>query len=162
MSQKRLLLLFFFPCLFVVASPVLLAQESFRMICRGGPGMSVRISPTDVHNTAQKLGLFFNKSNKAAGQMGKSLQPGTCAWIDRSLNGQEPDIVAQNIRQGYAYHVQVDNQGHVIKFTPENNIYAWVNDVRNPSKFWTFYAYNTNQGELRATNSYRGTGVPID
>lgn len=124
--------------------------------------MTVKISPVDVQNTGQKLGLFFNKSNRAAGQIGKSLSPGTCAWVDRPLNAKEPDIIAQNIRPGYVYQVTFNNRRDVMSFKPETNIYAWVNDVRDPSKFWTFYAYNTNQGELLATKSYRGAGVPFD
>lgn len=124
--------------------------------------MTVKISPVDVQNTGQKLGLFFNKSNRAAGQVGKALFPGTCAWVDRPLNAKEPDILAENIRPGYVYQVTFNNRHDVMSFKPENNIYAWVNDVRDSNKFWTFYAYNTNQGELRATKSYRGNGVPFD
>src|SRR5713226_5954393 len=160
MLRRRLLITAMW-LLSAVLPPSVFAQQTYRLICRGGPGMRVRISPGDVRNSYQKLGLFFNKSGRAAGQTGKPLQPGTCAWVDRPLNAQEPDIVAQHIRQGFQYHVDVDRGGHVTRFTPETSIYAWVNDVRDPDKFWTFYAYNTNQGELRATRSYRGTGVPI-
>lgn len=148
--------------LLVAASPISLAQQSFRIICKGGPNIKVRISPGDVHNSYQKLGLFFAKSAHAAGQNGAGLQNGTCAWVDRPLNAREPDILAQDIRPGYQYHVDLDASQHVVRFRPTNNTYNWVNVLRVPGKIWTFYAYNTNQGELKVTRSYAGTGVPID
>lgn len=146
----------------VVTCALLPAQQSFRMICKGGPGMRVRISPGDARNSYQKLGLFFNKSSRPAGQKGAGLPNGTCAWVDRPLNAAEPDILAQDIRPGYAYHVDLDASKHVVRFRPTNNIYNWVNVLHVPGKLWTFYARNTNQGELKVTQSYEGTGVPID
>jgi hypothetical protein len=138
------------------------AQQNFRMICKGGSNMRIRISPGNAQNSYQKLGLFFNKSPRAAGQKGAGLSNGTCAWVDRPLNKQEPDILAQDIRPGYRYKVDLDSSKHVIRFRPTNNWYNWVNVLRVPGKLWTFYAHNTNQGELKITQSYGGTGVPID
>lgn len=157
--MKRILLLASVVTLFSCVAP---GQESFRIICKGGPSMKVRISPGDVNNSYQKLGLFFTKSARAAGQKGATLANGTCAWVDRPLNNQEPDILAQDIRKGYQYHVDLDASKHVVRFRPTNNWYNWVNVLRVPGKIWTFYAYNTNQGELKVTRSYEGTGVPID
>jgi hypothetical protein len=152
----------FLVLLFALISSVAQAQQSFRMICKGGAGIKAKISPGDVGNSFQKLGLFFNKSPRAAGQNGAKLANGTCAWVDRPLNSAEPDILAQDIRPGYRYHVDLDAGKHVVRFQPTNNIYNWVNVLRIPGRLWTFYAYNTNQGELKVTQSYQGTGVPID
>lgn len=146
----------------ILLSALSSAQQSFRIICKGGPGMKVRISPGDVHNSYQKLGLFFTKSRRAAGQNGAALQNGTCAWVDRPMNAREPDILAQDIRPGYQYHADLDASRHVIRFRPTNNIYNWVNVLQVPGKLWTFYARNTTHGELKVTQSYAGTGVPID
>jgi hypothetical protein len=157
--MKRILLL---ASLLTLLSSGALGQESFRIICKGGPTLKVRISPGDVNNSYQKLGLFFTKSTRAAGQKGAGLANGTCAWVDRPLNGEEPDILAQDIRRGFQYHVDLDASKHVVRFRPTNNWYNWVNVLRVPGKIWTFYAYNTNQGELKVTRSYEGTGVPID
>jgi hypothetical protein len=121
-----------------------------------------KISPGDVHNSFQKLGFFFVNSPRAAGQTGAGLANGTCAWVDRPLNSQEPTILAEDIRAGYQYHVDLDAGKHVVRFRPTNNIYNWVNVLRMPGKLWTFYAYNTNQGELKVVRSYQGTGVPFD
>lgn len=148
--------------LMITASSLCFGQQSFRIICKGGPSMKVRISPGDQRNSYQKLGLFFTKSARAAGQNGAALQNGTCAWVDRPMNAREPDILAQDIRPGYQYHVDLDASRHVIRFRPTNNSYNWVNVLQVPGKLWTFYARNTNQGELKITQSYAGTGVPID
>jgi hypothetical protein len=138
------------------------AQQSFRIICKGGANMKIRISPGDAKNSYQKLGLFFTKSPRAAGQKGAGLANGTCAWIDRPLNAQEPDILAQDIRKGFQYKVDLDASKHVVRFTPTNSWYNWANVLRVPGKYWTFYAYNTNQGELKITRSYEGNGIQID
>lgn len=157
--MKRIFLL---AGMLVMVSAGSFAQQSFRIICKGGPGMKVRISPGDARNSYQKLGLFFTKSARAAGQQGTALQNGTCAWVDRPLGANEPDILAQDIRPGYQYHVDLDASKHVVRFRPTNNTYNWVNVLQVPGKIWTFYARNTNQGELKITQSYAGTGVPID
>jgi hypothetical protein len=157
--MKRIVLLALAVMLLSALSP---AQQSFRMICKGGPGIKVRISPGDARNSYQKLGLFFTKARRAAGQNEAALQNGTCAWVDRPMNAREPDILAQDIRPGYQYHVDLDASRHVVRFRPTNNIYNWVNVLQVPGKLWTFYARNTNQGELKITQSYEGTGVPID
>jgi hypothetical protein len=157
--KRALLLTPLFALLFSVATA---EPQSFRIICKGGANIKVRISPGDVHNSFQKLGFFFVNSPRAAGQTGAGLANGTCAWVDRPLNSQEPSILAQDIRAGYQYHVDLDAGKHVVRFRPTNNIYNWVNVLRVPGKLWTFYAYNTNQGELKVTRSYQGTGVPID
>lgn len=146
----------------VLTSALSFAQQSYRIICKGGPKINVRISPGDAHNSYQKLGLFFAKSVHAAGQNGTALQNGTCSWIDRPLNAREPDILAQDIRPGYQYHVDLDSSRHVVRFQPTNNMYNWVNVLRVPGKIWTFYAYNTNQGELKVTQSYAGTRAVFD
>lgn len=154
--------IFLFSAMVALGSSMCFAQQSFRIICKGGPSIKVRVSPGDARNSYQKLGLFFAKSPRAAGQKGTGLANGTCAWVDRPLNAREPDILAQDIRAGYRYHVDLDASKHVVRFQPTNNTYNWVNVLRVPGKLWTFYAYNTNQGELKVTRSYGGTGVPID
>ena len=141
-----------------------LGQESFRMICRGSSqGIVVKIHAGDASNSYQKLGLFFQKAPRAAGQNGRTLLPGTCAWVDRPINAAEPDIIAHNIPPGLHYQVDFDRPGgNVIHFRPHNGAYGWVDDLHNPNKLWTFYVYNTRQGELRVTQSIAGTGVLID
>jgi hypothetical protein len=125
--------------------------------------MQVTIHAADARNSHQMLGLFFKKSPFAAGQDGKKLPAGTCAWVDRPLNAAEPDILAQDLPPGFRYQVEYDHpNGHVIHFRPHGAVHGWVDDLHDPNKWWTFYAFNTNQGELKATKSYSGAGVLFD
>jgi hypothetical protein len=125
--------------------------------------MHVTIHAADAQNSHQMLGLFFKKAPSAAGQDGRKLPPGTCAWVDRPLSAAEPDILAQDLPAGMRYRVDYDHpNGHVIHFRPHDGTHGWVDDLHDPNKRWTFYAFNTNQGELKVTRSYAGSGVLFD
>ena len=61
------------------------------------------------------------------------LQPGEGSWLDRALNGNEPNVLKQNLSQDEAQFVTAY--------------------LRNPDHYATFYCSNTNQGYFQAANS---------
>lgn len=67
---------------------------SYPMLCRGGPGMRIMVSH-DVDGAgmpgATAMHVYFNRAPAAANTM--MPPPGTCAWKDRPLAGNEPAVL---------------------------------------------------------------------
>lgn len=105
----------------------------FTLLCRGSHTMHFGIHPGDAQGSYNILGLFFNKGTHPAGL---GLNPGEASWLDRGMSDNEPDILQEHVPAG-------------VTFRP------WMVDLRDPSKYWYFDVYNTNQGVLRVVNSHR-------
>jgi hypothetical protein len=60
------------------------AEQDYPMVCKGGGNMSLTIS-----DEGPKLTISFAKSPQAGSRQEPA--PGTCAWVDRPINPQEPD-----------------------------------------------------------------------
>ena len=102
--------------------------------CRGGGSMRSRSHSGNAQHTYNILGLFFDKGNRAAGL---GLAPGQCSWLDRGMRNGEPDILQQEVR-------------------PNVTSALWFQDMKNPSKYWTFNVFNTNQGVMKVTGAFPG------
>src|SRR5262245_55536367 len=72
-------------------------SESYLLYCRGG-GFTMDLAiigdnrgPTGSEHAT---GLFrFRRGERAASARGETLQPGTCAWIDRGMLPSEPAVI---------------------------------------------------------------------
>jgi len=120
--------------LVAVAVPAGHAQQSFPLVCRGGPEMRTRAHTGNTQHTFNILGLFFTKANRPAGSRGRNLAPGQCSWVDRGMRTNEPDILQQEVG-------------------PAVNSAPWFADMKNPGKFWIFDVFNTNQGVMKITRA---------
>jgi hypothetical protein len=80
----------------------------------------------NVQHSFNILGLFFTKGTRPAGS---ALAPGQCSWFDRGMSNNEPDILQEEV-------------------PPNVNAAPWFQELRDPSKFWTFNVFNTNQLKL--------------
>jgi len=92
------------------------------------------------------LSLKFLAGPWAAGGA-EGLIPGTCAWLDRPLNELEPRVIrfeAPAIR----------TPGPTL---PVRGSFPDDDDLRDPTLYWSFFVFNTNQGYLAATSHRRWT-----
>src|SRR5882762_998396 len=69
-------------------------QESYPLVCRGGPTLPIYIAP-GVTN----IGFKFTHGTRPASE---GLLPGQCSWEDRGMYDAEPDRVSQHIEVGEA------------------------------------------------------------
>jgi len=96
------------------------AGSGYVLVCQGGGAMRISGGGAVLNGPS-----FFSVTFGAASQAGNSgrLDPGTCAWIDRPLNGAEPlqlnipnnldgaDSLRQALRHG-SFQVHANNEGH--------------------------------------------------
>ena len=125
--------------LLVTAAPVCAALQSppdsdwnrrreFPLNCRGGEQLAFdTLGPLADTSTRVRLSLRFTASPRAAGWKGEGLEPSTCAWVDRPLNGAEPLRVRVTLGIGDS--------------TPRLTL-------RDTSLYWSFLAYNTDSGHF--------------
>lgn len=80
--MKTLLLL----CFLMVSTAFAQNDNSYPLLCRGGYIYQLGFWGPGYH-------VVFRPSREAAGQTGRTLEAGTCAWIDRPLNNEEPNRI---------------------------------------------------------------------
>ena len=122
------------------------SQRRERLRCRGGGGASFaqgkRIGPNLLAVT-----LSYKPASTAAGPIGKGLEPGTCAWADRTDAPAEPGRIeftaARNAqRQQEQSGAPVDSSATAAERWPDvRTIPAYMTD---PSHYWTFNVSLTN------------------
>ena len=122
------------------------AQRRERLRCRGGGGATFtqgkRIGPNLFAMT-----LSYTAASTAAGPIGKGLQPGTCAWADRTDAPGEPGRIefttARNAqREQEKSGVPVDSSATAAERWPDlRTIPAYMTD---PAHYWTFNVSLTN------------------
>lgn len=115
-------------------------QRHFPLNCRGGERMVVdTLGPLPDNPIRVRLSLTFAPSRRAAGWNGEGLEPGTCGWIDRPVNGAEP-------RQ--------------VRFAPAGDDSAYQL-TRDTSVYWSLLAYNTDSGHFQGVGyrHWRAAGI---
>lgn len=113
-----------------------------RLRCRGGGSASFsqgkRIGPNLFAVT-----LSYKAASTAAGPIGKGLEPGTCAWADRTDAVAEPgSIEFTTPRNAQRNQAAVDSSPTAAERWPDlRTIPAYMTD---PSHYWTFTVRLTN------------------
>jgi hypothetical protein len=103
-------------------------RREFPLNCRGGERLVFdTLAPVADTSTRVRLSLRFTASPRAAGWNGEGLEPSTCAWVDRPLNGAEP----------LRLHVTLGIGDSTPRLT-----------LRDTSVYWSFLAYNTDSGHF--------------
>ena len=95
--------------------------ESYALICRRGKGASFG-----------KDGVFF-KFVKGARKAGADLASGECAWPDRTMSVNEPDVL----------------------FAPLTNLFS-PDRTHRDEEYWTFKVYNDGHGRMIVTGADPG------
>ena len=104
-------------------------RREFPLNCRGGERLVFdTLGPVADTATRVRVSLRFTASPRAAGWKGEGLEPSTCAWVDRPLNGAEPLRV----------RVTVGADDSTPRLTP-----------RDTNLYWSFLAYNTDSGHFQ-------------
>jgi hypothetical protein len=104
-------------------------RREFPLNCRGGAGLVFdTLGPLADTATRVSVSLRFTASPRAAGWKGEGLEPSTCAWVDRPLNGAEPLRVRVKLGAG-------DSAPRLT--------------LRDTALYWSFLAYNTDSGYLQ-------------
>lgn len=122
------------------------AQRRERLRCRGGGGVTFtqgkRIGPNLFAVT-----LSYKAASKAAGPIGRGLEPGTCAWADRTDAPAEPGRIeftaARNAQRDQERSgAPVDSSATAAERWPDlRTIPAYMT---NPAHYWTFNVSLTN------------------
>jgi hypothetical protein len=105
-----------------------LPRREYPLNCRGGAGLVFEtLGPPADTGTRMSLSLTFTANPAAAGPEGQGLRPGTCAWVDRPVNDQEP-------RQVRATIASADSTLRRM--------------VRDSGVYWSFLAHNSDSGHF--------------
>jgi hypothetical protein len=122
------------------------AQRRERLRCRGGGGATFARGERKGPNLSA-MTLSYQAASSAAGPLGKGLQPGTCAWADRTDAVAEPGriefLTARNAqREQEQTGGVVDSSATAAERHPDlRTIPAYMTD---PAHFWTFTVSLTN------------------
>jgi hypothetical protein len=122
------------------------AQRRERLRCRGGGAATFTRGERKGPNLFA-MTLSYRAAATAAGPLGKGLEPGTCAWADRTDAVAEPGRIefttARNAqREQEQSGVPVDSSATAAERWPDvRTIPAYMTD---PAHFWTFTVSLTN------------------
>jgi hypothetical protein len=101
------------------------------------------------------MAMDFERGINPAGAKGAGLKPGQCAWVDRQYGGLEPTRIRFETQANAQLLQQLKGTGvdrsptAAERYPDQQTIPVYMSDSNH---FWVFYAYNTNQGYLQATN----------
>ena len=110
------------------AQPLVPPRREFPLQCRGGGGVVFdTLLAAGAAERTTRLMLTFAAAERAAGPEGQGLEPGTCAWVDRTLNPDEPRRIE--------FSIGLDDT------TPDRT-------VADPGLYWSFLAHNEDVGRL--------------
>ena len=111
------------------AAPVSsIPQRAFPLNCRGGAGLVLEtFGPPADSATRARLSLTFAANSGAAGPEGEGLKPGTCAWVDRPVNDEEPRQV----------RVTIGSADSTLRRT-----------ITDSGVYWSFLAHNSDSGHF--------------
>jgi hypothetical protein len=75
------------------------------------------------------------------------LEPGTCAWIDRPLNSAEPKVLWFVVQE----YPDPDSNDPLLaeRVVSAGTMSLYLYDAE---RYWSFFAFNTGKGHLRATS----------
>ena len=132
------------------------SQQTYELRCRGGglrfsnaPGRSL---PTGEQMT--NMTVAFAAGTEGAGGRAPNLRPGQCSWVDRGFRPGEPTQLRFEIVH-FAQQKQVQHGSSVDRSPTAAERYPDAQNVPqylgSPSRYWSFRAYNTNNGYLQAT-----------
>jgi hypothetical protein len=133
------------------------AQQSFPMVCRGGPEMRIVVNhDVDAMGVpgATAMFVYFRPAAVAAGVTAPG--PGECVWIDRTLRPGEPSVLwirSPTIEFSFQVmgdgRIAVDATGHRLNvegatISPEAANWQYVVDGVMRGQLFTVQVYNAD------------------
>lgn len=122
------------------------AETSYVMTCRGGGDM-LAIAGQRVSNPHTFVEITYKRAAQGAGTQAPA--PGECAWIDRGVNGDEPDKILFN-DMGVAWTQTACQNGRCWTRTPSQPVTTLMNAVTNGQSF-QLHVYNDRNGHMLVT-----------
>ncbi|MDX6446270.1 MAG: hypothetical protein QOH71_3344 [Blastocatellia bacterium] len=112
--------------------------------CRGGELRFVVVNGRTTSSGEQTMYMTvdFKHAGQPAGLVGRSLQPGECAFVDRALRSDEPDQIIQEIvsfgqLKEKLHGSTVDSSPTAAERFPDaKNVPQYLSDARH---YWTFF-----------------------
>jgi hypothetical protein len=133
--------------------------EAFQLICRGGPGLRIRLSEPWMAQAAGDLPggirfrlvstmtVDFNRSPQPPDRSGRNLQPGQCSPADFQLGDSAPVQIRDVVDVGDTWGDSPD----VAESIPRaGNIPRYLGD---PDHYWSFPASDSGSGYFASRNS---------
>ena len=151
-----------------MATPSLGEPVSYPMTCLAGGNYQFTLNVTDSHITAL---IRFEKGTSGVGKNFENiaaLQPGHCAWLDRGVRGDEPEVIRHTVEEKPFFAFEWTAQGsgveghHVrlgnVKVSLSSDLLkhhpflgALVEAQPGQHSFSVFQVYNDRQGYLVVT-----------
>ena len=122
------------------------AQQSYLMTCRGGGDM-LAIAGQRVSNPHVFVEITYKRAAQGAGV--RAPAPGECAWIDRGVNGDEPNKILFK-DMGVAWTQTACQNGRCWTRTPSRPATDLMNAVMNGQPF-QLHVYNDRAGNMVVT-----------
>lgn len=141
-------------------------QVAYELRCRGG---GLRFSSTPGRNLPtgeqmMNLTVGFTAGTQGVSSRTPNLKPGQCSWVDRGFRQGEPaqirlEIVYFGQQQQMLKGSPVDRSPTAAQSYPDaQNVPQYLS---SPSRYWSFWVYNTNNGYLQATGHKFWKPAPI-
>ena len=112
------------------------AQDGYKLVVRGGPGVVLDLSRGDQDGMVN-LTVNFKPGTKPAGP---GLGPGQGSWADRGLNADEPARLVYRVKRARAQGIAAS--------------------LRNPRVTWAFWCNNSGNGYMSVTRDAQAGGPP--
>jgi len=121
--------------------PAVASDARKELRCRGGPSGLTFTRGGSAGTNLVNMALAYTVSRNVPGETGRGLDPGSCAWVDRTGLGREPGRV-DFTTAGNAQLKQMQSGGTVDRtptaaerFPDANTIPAYLVDA---NRYWTF------------------------
>lgn len=123
------------------------AEQSYVMTCRGGGNMQA-VAGQRVSNPHVFVEITYQRA--AQGAAVQAPAPGECAWIDRGVQGNEPNVIQYN-DMGVSWTQTICRAGHCRVNTPSSSAASLMNAVRDGQPFQV-HVYNNRNGKMIVTH----------
>jgi len=156
-------------CSLILPAAIACAETSYPLICRGGPDMKFSLS---VNNTSTTVLIRFKHASQGVGSKTRgpgweTLQPGECAWVDRGVAADEPEVIAHTVQQAPFFGMEWDADGSGLAGNSvrlgnaqmscdsqllKNHPYI-VQLLPDSAAYQVFYVYNDGHGYFNVTHA---------
>jgi len=135
-----------------MAPPASEAQPGYPLVCRGGGSLYFTYTPYSNILNKPQFWIRFDRGTTGVGMNREnlgSLAPGQCAWLDRAVSPQEPDmvVIADPVFKGSSFSISWQ-RGQVMGIGSELH---YINALQHDDGIQTFHAYNDRKGHFIVT-----------
>jgi hypothetical protein len=153
----------------IISSTIAFAETSYPLVCKGGPNMKFSLS---VNGNSTTVFIRFKHASqgvgsKTVGAGWGTLKPGECAWVDRAVAPNEPEVIGHTVKQAPLFGIDWDASGSMLTGNSVllGNAYISLQSElikRHPyilrllpgsATFQVFHVYNNRHGYFIVTHA---------